>query len=49
MTLMNYRKYIKKTALFFSFVFLLSACFTLRYDMKGGLIIDAKIQTVSVQ
>ncbi len=49
MTLMNYRKYIKKTALFFSFVFLLSACFTLRYDMKGGADIDAKIQTVSVQ
>lgn len=29
--------------------FLLSGCFTLKYDLKGGATIDPKIQTMSVQ
>jgi hypothetical protein len=43
---MNFKK-----SLYFLIVIplFLTSCFTLRYDMKGGADIDAKIQTISVQ
>jgi hypothetical protein len=38
-----------KIPLVFLPLIILTSCFTLRYDMKGGADIDPKIQTVSVQ
>jgi hypothetical protein len=42
-------KIFRWTFVAFSIVFILSGCFSLKYDFKGGATIDPKIQTLSVQ